>query len=698
MYKAYNKIMILARDLNTQIEVPEFTFIGGDLQGKAALMEAFLGHPLGDISGLLRPLIVSLVNNPDFEKPRVTVKRDRFLTGFEVDKVVELGQVPAEITRRNVASTTPIKITYEYRHCLNMGLIATPGVTTTVDEALLAFTKPVHRILVFVEACNDHPTIIELAKRLDPKLDRSVFVFNRLADHLVTFSAARDLNRFLNAPNQDAATFFATLPAAGTCPSKDSIAAACEQNHRNDVEVLERLQYDKRFERNIGLSSFRHYVSELTWRRYQEAIPEVLKRLRAFRKSSEDQLGKLRTQLDNMNAGKLRVIASNYVMEFLQSIEKLVVGTLEGNPSLNGQTLIEEKAANETGEWIGADHRAITLDPATIKVPFHESKVYGGQQFERLLAEFRAVTESVELGELSFDEIATSLGANHPANVSVFAWAASDIAQKKSREVLHPLVEQLFRRAVYILRRLVDIVDRMIENKRKIQLRRAASSPTFESAPITLNSLRPIGGGSIMANTASSHSSSHSNHSSGSSHHSSSSSSSQSLVNIDDHPYFTHSIKEMYFRFIDQIVHTCKSKCVDEFYNTRLIYWELQGNEDLKALAESSDPKTSQEETKKIVSNLAAKLFKDIRSRITKNIMLKCYNYFLIPMQTDLWGEVQGKITILSDSMLEELFEVAVTKDRLKEDERHLGQITNQFLQQEEGFLLAANTFSHPIM
>lgn len=59
---------------------------------------------------------------------------------------------------------------------------------------------------------------------------------------------------------------------------------------------------------------------------------------------------------------------------------------------------------------------------------------------------------------------------------------ASDIAQKKSQAVLLPLVDQLFKRAVYILKRLVDIVDKMMENKRKANIRRtginsAAASP-----------------------------------------------------------------------------------------------------------------------------------------------------------------------------------------------------------------------------
>ncbi|EGG23135.1 hypothetical protein DFA_05265 [Cavenderia fasciculata] len=561
MYKAYNKIMILARDLNTQIDVPEFVFVGKDGHGKSSLIESFVGFPLGDVGANLRPLVIHMVNNPQNERPVVTIKRDRFLKGFEVDKVIDLAELPKELSRRN--------------------------------------------------------------------------------------------------------------------------------------------------------------------------------RLRAFRKTSDEQLAKLKGQLDAMTAGRLRVVASNYVMEFLQSIEKLIVGTLEGNPSLNGQTLAEEKQQEETGEWHDHNHRPIHFDAKTWNVPFHESKVYGGQQFERLLAEFKSVCERVELGELADDEVAVALGSNKPTNVSILAWAASDIAQKKSCQLLEPLVNQLFVRAVYILRRLVDVVDRMIENKRRLQIRRATSSPQFESSPLTLQSLRTLPSnlpGSSQVGSG------HMGHH----HQSSSSSSSTNLINTDDHPYFIHSIREMYFRFIDHVAQQCKSKCFDEFYSTRLIYWDHQQSDNnstnsnkqslpsspsLNSLSSTSSNHSTlsqfedvklenifkmmapsspslqgrkanvvtSDETNKIVSKLANKMFRDTRSRIIKNVMLKCYNFFLIPMQSELWGEVQGKITILSDQMLEELFETSVTKDRLKEDERHLNLVSYQFAQQEDHFLLAANTFAHPI-
>jgi len=357
-------------------------------------------------------------------------------------------------------------------------------------------------------------------------------------------------------------------------------------------------------------------------------------------------------------------LASNYVMEFLQSIEKLIVGTLEGNPALNGQTLKEESAQEDAGDWHDADHKPIQYDPAAWGIPYWDSKLYGGQQFERLLAEFKSVCDHTTIEEVTLHDIATAAGPNRLTTPANFAWTASDIAQKKTQAALLPLVDQLFARAVYILKRLVDIVDKMIENKRKAATRRAGSSGAALSGTLGRKNADIAIGASV--------------------------------INIDDYPYFTHSVKEMYFKFVDQFANSCKAKCLDEFYCTRLLYWELQQNgADLHQF--NVDAKKGGEAIRKAVTQLADKLFVDVRSRITKNVLLKCYNYFLIPMQTDLWGEVQSKITTLSDQMLEELFEVTVTKTKLKDDEKVLQQILTTFHDQEAVFLEAANSFSHPV-
>lgn len=98
------------------------------------------------------------------------------------------------------------------------------------------------------------------------------------------------------------------------------------------------------------------------------------------------------------------------------------------------------------------------------------------------MAEFKGVADHTKIDEVTIHDIATASGPNRLTTPANYAWTASDIAQKKTQAVLLPLVDQLFKRAVYILKRLVDIVDKMVENKRKANIRRtginsASASP-----------------------------------------------------------------------------------------------------------------------------------------------------------------------------------------------------------------------------
>jgi hypothetical protein len=102
-------------------------------------------------------------------------------------------------------------------------------------------------------------------------------------------------------------------------------------------------------------------------------------------------------------------------------------------------------------------------------------------------------------------------------------------------------------------------------------------------------------------------------------------------------------------------------------------------------------------ETKDTVQALSANIFKSIKERITRNTLLKCHNYFLAPMQSPLWGEIQGKVSVLPNQTLEELFEVTQTTARLKDEEKTLQFILERFNQQEAAFQAASHAFSHPV-
>jgi hypothetical protein len=57
----------------------------------------------------------------------------------------------------------------------------------------------------------------------------------------------------------------------------------------------------------------------------------------------------------------------------------------------NGQTLFEEKSMIPNSDWMDFQNRPIKTTEGTDKeeIPLVNVKLYGGQQFERLLSEFK---------------------------------------------------------------------------------------------------------------------------------------------------------------------------------------------------------------------------------------------------------------------------------------------------------------------
>jgi len=397
--------------------------------------------------------------------------------------------------------------------------------------------------------------------------------------------------------------------------------------------------FDKRYTASIGVHAVRKYVLLLAWRSYQESIPRILKQLRAKKVDTERGIVELESQVKSLDSSKLRSIASNYVVNFLQIVERLIAGTSEGHPAVNGQTLEDEKNSYGDGDWVDLYNRVIRFEPEEWDIPYWDNKLYGGQQFERLLAEYKAVSDHTEVSEVTMDDVATAAGINKLNNIPNYAWAASDLAQQKSQDAFVPLIEQLTNRATYVMKRLTEITEKILDSRRKKGLE--------------LNSVE----------------------------------------DIDRYPFFTYHVKDLYYKFVESTAKVCKEKCMDEFYSTRTIYWDLTEYTDRNLPLERSD----QEDTKTAVVNLATDLFKELRDRITKNVLLKFYNFFLVPMQGELWNEIQGKVNTLSDESLEKLFDVNTTKSKLSQTTQRLKDDLSKAAEQDKLFMEYASSFSHPI-
>ena len=105
--------------------------------------------------------------------------------------------------------------------------------------------------------------MIVLAKKVDPRLDRSIFVFTKFGDQLKNFTSTRDLNRYLTSTvASDSTSFFVSLIPGIQClfssshktakdraryVTKESFKDQLDQLIKEDLVVLEQLQYDRRF-------------------------------------------------------------------------------------------------------------------------------------------------------------------------------------------------------------------------------------------------------------------------------------------------------------------------------------------------------------------------------------------------------------------------------------------------------------------
>jgi len=164
--------------------------------------------------------------------------------------------------------------------------------------------------------------------------------------------------------------------------------------------------------------------------------------------------------------------------------------------------------------------------------------------------------------------------------------------------------------------------------------------------------------------------------------------------NIDMYPRFTQQVDACFEEFIENLSVECAKKCVDEFYNTQTIVWELA--EFMSELStDNASSSQSPEDIHEIVSKISPILWENIRKRIAKNILLKFYNFFLLPIRFQLWLYVQEKVNTLSDDELSSLFEVEQIKEKLTNDIKYFTGHLNEIKEVEKKFLVASAEFSY---
>lgn len=559
---------------------------------------------------------------------------------YDADIEVSVADLPAQISARSkVVNEEPIVLQYEHKSLPNMTIFDTPGLlldpsdpqSKQVEETVSKWIQPNHRFIVLVRPSSDatipvtYDYVLDFVKCSDPELTRTTIVYTHFFAQLQMFQTTKSVNKYLACVMPGIESFFVTLPPSSllhTITDPDSFSKLLLQANRRDLQYLESLHFNQQYQHHVGVPAFSKHLLDRIWKSYNDNIPSVLKHLKQKKIESQKLLDQLHSEMDTFNTSYLRVLATNHIVDVLKIIERLLTGTAEGNPGVWGQTLDQEKAESNTGVWVDSQGIPMTVEE-NWDVKFPQNKVYGGQQLERLFSEFKAVSTNLNIEYVTSDDVISGSGLHSiPNNL----WAACDLARQKSESTFAPLIDHLTERATYIVTRLYDIAEQItLSPKKKATRPRAA---------------------------------------------------------IEQYPYFVHHCKDLYTEFVESQAQNCKQKCLEEFYPSKTVYWDL---------TESNKVESNED-----VVELTKSLFEKIKARMTRNILLKFLNFFFLPLQSELWTQLHSKINGLPDKSLEDLFEVGAMRDKMFEEERKLRITIRECDEKESVFLEAAVQFSHP--
>jgi hypothetical protein len=106
------------------------------------------------------------------------------------------------------------------------------------------------------------------------------------------------------------------------------------------------------------------------------------------------------------------------------------------------------------GAFVGGDGRALAAPPG---LPNAHMRLYGGAQYHRAMAEFRAAVGGVPCPDIAREEIVNACGVDDFHDGVNYTRTACVIAVSKARDALEPVIHQLGFRFAHVLRRMLPI-------------------------------------------------------------------------------------------------------------------------------------------------------------------------------------------------------------------------------------------------
>ncbi|CAG2111785.1 unnamed protein product, partial [Medioppia subpectinata] len=197
---------------NVVLDLPQIVVIGGQSSGKSSVLESIVGRdflPRGSGIVTRRPLVLQLISDKNNTKPFGEFLHSpgkRFYNFHEIRDEIT-AETKREVKESTGVSSKPINLKIYSPDVLDLTLVDLPGMTRVavgdqpndieklIENMILNYIKKDNCLILAVTAANQDlatSDALKLAKRVDPKGDRTIAVLTQL-DIMNPGTNARDI-------------------------------------------------------------------------------------------------------------------------------------------------------------------------------------------------------------------------------------------------------------------------------------------------------------------------------------------------------------------------------------------------------------------------------------------------------------------------------------------------------------------------
>ncbi|KAK9918350.1 hypothetical protein WJX75_003404 [Coccomyxa subellipsoidea] len=709
LYEAYNDLHTLAQDFEKPFDAPAILVVGHQTDGKSALVEALMGFQFNHVGGgtkTRRPITLHMKYNSGCVQPTCYLMLEdvgeQEVSLEELQEYIENENQRLEREQQFWSKEIVVKI--EYKYCPNLTIIDTPGLISAApgrrNSSLQQSAKQVENmvrlkmeqkeyIILCLEDSNDwsNATSRRMVMQVDPHLSRTVVVSTKLDTRLPQFARGHDVELFLRPPGRllepgmlGGCPFFTSVPSGRVGNAKDAIFRSNEhfreavgERENLDVQELEH-RLDRRLEgaerARIGVTQLRRFLEQLLQRRYLENVPSIVPLLEKEYRIAAKRLEDTQEELNDLHPEKLKEKGRSFRESFLAKLGLLLRGTVAAPPERFGETLSDEHIRG--GAFVGPDSKTL---PVPEGLPNAHMRLFGGAQYHRAMAEFRASIGELTCPDISREEIVNACGIDDFHDGVNYTRTACVIAVSKARDMFEPFLHQLGYRFLHVLRRMLPIAMFLLQRDGQF---------------------------------------------------------------LNGHDLFLKRVGAAYHAFLEEAERGCRGKCLEDLQSTtRYVTWSLhtKSRASLKSMLNRVTTPTQQALTSKpsnsrgssgsggvaapepdnavtemlentlwnrqlgvmseeIVAALVCQIFEGIRDHVVQSVELKFNCFFLMPIVDAFPTRLRTDLEAAYEEDLDDVFDVASVRAALEGRLRSLETELHQVERLQRKFAMIHSTLA----